>query len=113
MKEKAHPEDLDKPLDYDFDVEPNEQQIWEDELINQIDFSDEEENEDDGSLTLKNAGKYLEEYKPQKKTTGNKVDEQKYFDAIAKWTPDIEKAEALKVKKNWLNEEFKKRKNEM
>lgn len=115
-KEKQTAEDLDKPLDYDFDeVGPNDQQNWEDELIRQIDFSDDEENEDDGSLTIKNAAQYLyaNPKTNAKKLTGNKVDEQKYFDAIAKWTPNIEKADQLKARRKNLKEEFEKRKNEM
>ena len=62
-------------------------------------------------LTFKNAGPI--EFPGTKKNTGNKVDEQKYFEAIAKWEPNIDRAEELKKLKKQLKEKFEQRKNEM
>jgi len=107
MKEKVTAQDLDKPEDYDFDYaeDLNEQEAWEDELIQQIDFSEDEDEEETNGLTIKNASKYLE-YKPQGKKPG-KVE----FDA-SKRKPDIEKQEALKKERKEFMEAFNKRKLE-
>ena len=56
-------------------------------LVDELEFSEEEEEGDDKHL-IKNAAQYLQ-YKSKKegKTVGNRVNETKYFDAVTNLGP--------------------------
>ena len=90
----------------------NWQDEWDDKLCDMIEFS-EDEAEEEGGLTIKNASRYLQ-YKPPKKKgiVSNKVDESKYFEAIAKQAPNLDKAAYLKKTKKKLMEDFRHRQAE-
>ena len=79
------------------DQDGHEQSEYDDVLADNIDFSEDEDVEEDGGLTIKNAAQYLA-YKPPAKTKGrqsNRVDESKYFEAIASKGPDVMKGRLL------------------
>jgi hypothetical protein len=90
----------------------NEQSEYNDMLADEIEFSEDEDVEEDGGITIKNAAQYLS-YKPpvNKKDVprNNRVDESKYFKAIERQAPDIDKFLRLKKKKENLKTEFKKK----
>ena len=82
--------------DYD-DNEGREQSEYDDKLADEIDFSEDEDVEEDGGLTIKNASQYLA-YKPPANKKGrqsNRVDESKYFEAIASKGPNVMKGRLL------------------
>jgi len=56
-------------------------QDYEDQLAQQIEFSDDDEFDAKGNLTLKNAAQYLS-YKPAGKK--KEVDEMRYYESVAK-----------------------------
>lgn len=77
-KEKQGDGDFDEPLPY-FEGEEDEQQNWDDELCEQLEFSDDETTEKDNSVTIKSAGYYMVPIIAEKKgRISNKVDETKY-----------------------------------
>mmetsp|Transcript_40441 Transcript_40441/g.61688 ORF Transcript_40441/g.61688 Transcript_40441/m.61688 type:complete len:108 (+) Transcript_40441:2921-3244(+) len=85
-----------------------EQSEYEDQLAQEIEFSEEEDMEEEGGITIKNAAQYLA-YKPAQKKGryNNKVDESKYFEAIAVHAkPNLEKGRHLRGKKGNLIHEF-------
>jgi hypothetical protein len=68
------------------------QSQYEDELIEQLEFSEDEEFEENGSITLKNVAQYYDTAPKRGKGRGNRVDESKYFDSIAKYArPHLKK----------------------
>jgi len=81
----------------DFEGLGHDQSDWDDQLADQIEFSDEDEEDEEGGITIKNASRYLQ-YKPPQKdgVRSNRVDESKYFNAIAKKAPNFDKADRLK-----------------
>ena len=87
-----------------------EQSEYEDMLADQIDFTDEEDVEEEGGITIKNAAASLR-YQPPKKhgRGGNNVDWTKYYEAIESHAPDIRRGELLVKKKTALIREFKKK----
>lgn len=56
-------------------------QDYEDQLAQQIEFSDDDEFDEKGNLTLKNAAQYLS-YKPAGKKKD--VDEMRYYESVAR-----------------------------
>lgn len=86
----------------------HEQSEYNDMLADQIEFSDDEDVEEDGGITIKNAAQYLA-YKPPANKKGrqsNRVDESKYFEAIARQAPDVTKGRQLNKKKANLVTDF-------
>jgi len=76
--EKMTDENIDDPLPY-FDGEEDDQQNWEDELCQQIEFSEDEDEEDEKGITIKGAAYYMVPPAAEKKgRISNKVDETKY-----------------------------------
>ena len=82
----------------------HEQSDWDEELIDKLDFSDDDE-EEDGSTTIKNAAQYLN-WKPKPKSQNQM--KQAYFKQIEKKAPNFEKAARLVRKKAELDTNFKK-----
>ena len=82
-------------------------------MADNIEFSDEEDQVEEGGITIKNAAKYLNAKAPipeiKKKQISNKVDEQKYFDAIARCAPNLEKAAYLKKSRIQFKSDFTKK----
>jgi len=74
-----------------------------------IEFSEDEDEEEEGGITIKNAAKYLQYKPPQRGGYSNKVDETKYFNAIAKQAPNLPKVDKLKK----LRKEFMARHNKL
>jgi len=62
------------------EVELNEQELYEEELMKNMEFSD-EEDEEEGGHTIKNAAQYLKAYNPPEKYGGmkNDVNMKEYF----------------------------------
>jgi len=76
----------------------------------EIEFSEEEEFEEEGGITIKNAAQYLG-YKPMQKKgrVSNKVDESKYFESIAVHArPNLEKGRNLRQFKSKRLQQFAK-----
>ena len=76
--------------DEDSSDEQNLQEQWDDYLANNIDFSEDEDVEEEGGLTIKNAAKYAElERKPEKNSKGDvipRVNELGYYKRVEKIT---------------------------
>ena len=64
----------------------NYQEQWDDQLADEISFSDDEEEEDGNGVNLKGAAQYLQPYKPGQKSSSGGVNikdvEDSYFHAI-------------------------------
>ena len=90
MPEEHQAKELSPGADLDGDLEEEDKNLQEqyyDELADKIEFSEDEEIDEKGGMTIKNAAQYLS-YKPKKKgrQTGG-VDESRYFEAIARHPP--------------------------
>ena len=97
---------------YQLTTEGNDfQDEWDDQLCKNIDFSDDEDVEEEGGLTIKNAAKYAElERKPELNMKGDvipRVNELDYYKRIEKLTVypfdkwDEQKASYFKLKKQY------------
>lgn len=115
MKTEKHGDgDFDQPLAY-FDGEDDDQQNWEDELAQQIEFSDDEDPENENGMGMKNANYSMMPPNLAKKEGGrisNKVDETKYQKSIEKLGPDFEKYANLERKYQMYKNKHQKWKDE-
>ena len=101
------PGDFDGPLPYFDGEEDDDQQLWDDELCQNIQFSDEENEEDDNGMGFKSSAYYM--FPPQiitekKGRISNKVDETKYQKAIEKLGPNYPKQADLMKKYGMLKD---------
>jgi hypothetical protein len=90
----------------------NDQDEWDHQLANDIDFSDDEEDLNTSKgMNFKSAGMYMANMKPKPERTKDGrilavVDKSKYYKAIEAYQPDTEKYQGLmkiiKDKKIWL-----------
>ena len=82
----------------------HEQSDYDNMLADELEFSEDEELEDDGSTTIRNAAQYLAP--PTKKGGSYKQYEGKYYEKIARLAPRVNDGRQLKKKMHRIYDQF-------
>lgn len=101
-------EEMDDLSDYDKD----EQSMYNDRLADEIDFSGDEDVEEEGGLTIKNAAQYLNYKPPAKKGRGGIQDMYSGTNSVIRMDGALAKGQQLKLEKKRLIEKFRKERKE-